>query len=83
MFYTNTRSPVKRDLILSVSSLMPPEDEAFDRGPTESSRPPQPPAYDRDFERALQDRGGGNSLVPLAYWIARAGQALFRLARRR
>jgi hypothetical protein len=68
-----------------MGSLMPPEDEAFDRGPTESSRPPQPPAYDRDLARAQQDRlaGGGTALVSIAYWIARAGQELYRLIRRR
>ena len=79
MFYTNTCSPVKRALIHLVSSLMPPEDEAFDRGPTAS---PQPPAYDRDLARAMQDRSGGNALVSLAYWLVRGVQGLFRLARR-
>jgi hypothetical protein len=39
--------------------------------------------YDRDFERAQQDRAGGNGLVSLAYWIVRGVQALFGLIRRR
>jgi hypothetical protein len=58
---------------------MPPEDEAFDRGPTESSRPPQPAAYDRDFARAEQDRGSAGP-VSLAYC---AGQALLGVVRKR
>ncbi len=63
-----------------MSSLLPPGDDEFDRGPS----PPEwsPPGYDRDLARMEQDRGSA-SPVSLAYWIARAAQGLFGLLRRR
>jgi hypothetical protein len=40
-------------------------------------------SYDPDFERAQQDRTGGNALVSIAYWIVRGVQLLFRAIARR
>jgi hypothetical protein len=62
-----------------VNSLLPPGDDEFDRGPTTTSQPS--PSASEDFARAEQDRGS-YGLVSAAYWIARAVQGLFRLARR-
>jgi hypothetical protein len=59
---------------------MPPGDDDFDRGPT-PSQPAVSSGYDRDFERAEQDRGS-YGLVSAAYWIVRAFQGLYRLIRR-
>jgi hypothetical protein len=39
--------------------------------------------YDRDFERAQQDRlSGGGGLVSVAYWIVRGVSGLFGLVLR-
>jgi hypothetical protein len=64
-----------------VSSLLPPGDDEFDRGPTRAPDPAAP-AYDRDVARAEQDRGSPG-LVSIAYWIVRGVQEVFRLIRRR
>ena len=60
---------------------MPPGDDEFDRGPTNSSAEAGSD-YDRDFARAEQDRGSGG-LVSVAYWVVRGAQELFRMIRRR
>jgi hypothetical protein len=39
-------------------------------------------SYDPDFERAQQDRAGGNGLVSIAYWIVRGVQLLFGVVAR-
>jgi hypothetical protein len=40
-------------------------------------------SYDRDFERAQQDRTGGGGLVSVAYWIARGMPLARRIDRTR
>ena len=65
-----------------MSSLLPPGDDEFDRGPTAPPEPTAPSGYDQDFTRAELDRESYGP-VPAAYWIVRAGQGLFRLIRRR
>jgi hypothetical protein len=64
-----------------VTSLMPPGDDEFDRGPT-ARRDKRGPSYDQDYARAQMDRGS-YGLVSAAYWIVRAIQGLFGLLRRR
>jgi hypothetical protein len=64
-----------------MTSLMPPGDDEFDRGPTAPPDTPGP-SYDRDYARAQLDRGSYGP-VSAAYWIVRAVQGLFRLFRRR
>ncbi len=64
-----------------VSSLIPRDDDEFDRGPTHPARP-QAPGYDPDFARAEEDRGS-YGLVSAAYWVARGVQGLLRAIRRR
>jgi len=39
--------------------------------------------YDRDLDRAKQDRLSGGGLVSIAYWIVRGVSALFGLVTRR
>jgi hypothetical protein len=65
-----------------VSSLMPPGDDDFDRGPRTPPHPTGLPGYDGDPARAEQDRGS-YGIVSAAYWIVRAVQGLYRLIRRR
>jgi hypothetical protein len=65
-----------------VTSLMPPGDEEFDRGPPPNQQDATT-GYDRDFARAQADRAGTNGLVSIAYWITRGVQALFGLVTRR
>lgn len=66
-----------------MTSLLPPGDDEFDRGPRPDERQPARPTYDRDFERAEADRASANGLVSLAYWIVRGVRALFGLVSRR
>ena len=63
-----------------MSSLMPPGDDEFDRGPRTPPQSDSPSGYNRDFARAEDDRGS-YGLTSAAYWVVRGVQELFRLAR--